>query len=389
MKKARIISIAILLLLLLSPLIFHPAVRETLAASPVPSTPEPVPTPTPEPGSEDKARKLMASMSLEEKVWQMLYVFPQDVVSAHSCCELETWADAMHCRGVGGIVINSENMLDGESLKTMLKCIKSSTDICPFIGVDEEGGKVARLAYTLGETTDLYAMYTYREQGKLKAYENAATIAKDLVSFGFNHDFAPVADVWTNRENTVIGERAYSHDPKEAARLVSSAVEGFSDNGIITTLKHFPGHGDTAEDSHFSRACSDKSLDELREAEFLPFISGIEAGADMIMIGHITLTQVDSEVPATLSKTIVTDILRTELGWNGVVITDSFKMAAITEYDECEAAVMAIEAGCDIILGPTDPDAVVQAIEEKVNEERINESILRILTLKFEKGLVE
>ncbi len=386
MKKARLISAAILIMLLLSPFVFRPGEEEnTVPAAAVES---PLPSPDPEPTAADKAAALMDTMSPEEKVWQLLYVFPQDVVGSHSCAELESWADAMHLRPVGGIVINSENMADADSLKAMLSAIKHSSDVCPFIGIDEEGGKVARLAYTLGETRDFLPMYRYREQGEATAYSNACAIAEDISSFGFNHDFAPVADVWTNPENAVIGERAYSHDGEEAARLVSAAVKGFQKGGVLTTLKHFPGHGDTAEDSHFSTSYSSKSLSELRQTELLPFIAGIEAGADMIMTGHITLTEIDPDRPATLSETAVSSLLRQELGWKGVVITDSFKMAAITGYDECEAAVMAINAGCDIILGPEDPDAVAAALLEQISPSRIDESLLRILTLKYEKGLI-
>ena len=163
-----------------------------------------------------------------------------------------------------------------------------------------------------------------------------------------------------------------------------------SASGVIATLKHFPGHGDTQEDSHYAAAHSAKTLEELRACELLPFTAGIEAGAGMVMTGHIIMDSMDPGIPATLSKKVVTELLRGELGWDGVVITDSFTMAAIAgQYDECDAAVLAIEAGCDMILGASDPQAVAQAILERVSSARIDESVLRILTLKVERGLAD
>lgn len=337
---------------------------------------------------ETRLAELLESMSLEEKVWQMMFVYPQDVSGELCCTDAAMWAAALEARPVGGMVFLSENMPSGAQLKAALYYIRSAAPITPFLGLDEEGGAVARLSYTLGLTTDFKPMYYYREDGPTTAYANAKTIASDIAAFGFNTDFAPVADVWTNSENSVIGRRAYSHEPAEAALLVAAAVRGFADGGVISTLKHFPGHGDTAEDSHYSSAYSSKTLAQLRECEFLPFISGIRAGADMVMVGHITLPEIDPQHPATLSKSIVSGLLRGELGFDGVVITDAFGMNALGEYPEAEAAVLAIEAGCDIILGAEDPDSAVKAIMENVSEERIDESVMRILTLKMEKGLI-
>lgn len=385
MKKLRGMVLIIILAALLSSFVIHPlAKREVSGASAAPAQ-SPQPSPSPAPSAQELAWARLSEMSLEEKVWQLLYVFPQDVTGDSLSAEAELWRESLQKRPVGGIVINSENMESARQLQDMLAAIKAGADIVPFTGVDEEGGQVARLAYTLGVTTDFKPMYTYKDEGPETAFANARTIAMDIASFGFNQDFAPVADVWTNSKNTVIGKRAYSDRPEEAAELVAAAVQGFQSGGVLCTLKHFPGHGDTAEDSHYSSAYSDRTLEQLRQAELLPFIAGIKAGADMVMTGHITMTAIDPEVPATLSETVVTGLLREELGWEGVVITDSFKMAAVTEYGQEEAAVMAINAGCDMILGPGDPEAVVRAIMENVSPQRIDESVLRILTLKQEK----
>lgn len=343
------------------------------------------PTAAPD-GIEAQARALLEEMSDEEKAWQMIMVYPEQLLGKSYSTDEAEWAEALEKRPAGGIFFASANMPSEEILKNMLEII-NSTGRGIFLALDEEGGSVARLSYTLGKTTDFLPMYEYKDQGEATAYANALTIARDISSFGFNLNFAPVADVWTNPANTVIGRRAYSDEPEQAAELVAAAVRGLAQGGVISTLKHFPGHGDTTQDSHNEAAISEKTLAELKECEFLPFISGIEAGAGMVMVGHITLTEIDPFMPATLSRTIVTGLLRGELGFDGVVITDAFAMEALGDFDNTQAALMAIEAGCDMILCPKDPDAVVQAILKNISLERIEQSVMRILMLKLEYGL--
>ena len=344
------------------------------------------PTPLPDP-----LETLLSGMTPEEKVWQMFVLRPEQVTGEDSTADAALWTESLSRRPVGGLVFNGTNMESPEALKDMLAAAGglSSRGVAPFLCVDEEGGTVARLAYYLGVTTDFKPMFTYREGGTETAYANARTIAEDVCGFGFNLDFAPVADVWTNPANTVIGKRAYSDDPTEAAALVAAAVQGFHDGGVMTVLKHFPGHGDTAEDSHLGAAYSDKTLEELEECEFLPFASGIAAGTDAVMMSHITLNAVAPGVPASLSRTVVTGLLREKLGFrDGVVITDAMEMSALAELDPCDAAVMAVEAGCDLLLAPPDPDAAAAAILARVPESRLDESVLRILRLKQARGLL-
>jgi len=237
-------------------------------------------------------------------------------------------------------------------------------------------------------------MLDYKEEGTDKAAENALTIAKDLVACGFNTDLAPVADVWSNPDNTVIGDRAYSDDYEEAAELVAAAVAGFHEGGVACTLKHFPGHGDTSADSHYGSVYIYKSMDEIRAEELLPFKAGIEAGADAVMMGHLIVTDVDEDLPAVFSYEMVTEILRGELGFDGVVMTDALQMQAMTDhYSSGEIAVKAVKAGVDMLLCPLDLDAAVEALlaaveSGEITEERINESVLRILTLKENRGIL-
>lgn len=392
MKKKLLLSVFCILLLALLAISIsrRPAFTDPDYTPDAAADPSEEPASSPEPVDETTARALeiMSGMSAEEKVWQMLMVYPDQIISSKCSGDVNEWTLALKERPAGGFIFVSDNMPSSAELKAMLSAIKTSSPLCPLLALDEEGGSVARLSYTLGETTDFKPMYTYREQGTPTAYSNAHTIAQDISSFGFNVDLAPIADVWTNPSNTVIGRRAYSDDAVEAAELVASAVHGFSDGGVISTLKHFPGHGDTLQDSHNGVATSDKTLDQLRQCEFLPFISGIEAGAGMVMAGHITLTEIDPFMPATLSRILITNILRGELGYDGVVITDAFAMDALAGYDNSQAAIMSIVAGCDIILCPNDPDDVVELILENISSERIDQSVLRILRLKIEHGLI-
>ncbi len=337
-----------------------------------------------------EAERLLSGMSREEKAWQMLVLFPQQITGSASTGNAVLWASGYAARCVGGVVFDGKNIVSETELRGMLAAAGSAAAIAPFLCVDEEGGAVARVAYALDTTTEFKPMFTYRGGGTETAYANARTIASEIAALGFNLDFAPVADVWTNPDNTVIGRRAYSDDPKEAAALVSAAVQGFHEGGVACVLKHFPGHGDTAEDSHMGAAYSGKTPEELAQCEFLPFISGIKAGTDMVMVGHITLTAVDPDRPATLSCAVVTGLLREQLGYDGVVITDAMRMGALSGAGagDAQAAVLAVEAGCDLILAPEDPDAVVQALLERVDEARLDESVRRILTLKLRRGII-
>ena len=346
-----------------------------------------------EPPQSDPAEAYLAEMSREEKLWQLIVVFPQKLTGDNYSADPELWAESLLARPAGGIVFDGDNMRSEPELRVMLAAAEHAAaarqTATPFLCVDEEGGAVARVAYNLGVTTKFSPMYAYREDGAGTAFENAFTIGSELREIGFNVDFAPVADVWTNPDNTVIGKRAYSDDPQEAATLVAGAVRGFHSSGMLCVLKHFPGHGDTAEDSHLGAAYCGKTPEELRRCEFLPFEAGIAAGAGMVMVGHITLNEVDPDAPATLSKAVVTGLLREELGFrDGVVITDAMSMSALAGLDETEAAVRAVEAGCDLLLGLSDPDAAVQALDANLSDARLDESVLRILRLKAAHGLL-
>ena len=356
------------------------------------ATPEPTPesTPTPDPVQE-QAEALLADMSLHEKVCQLFIVRPEVLTGLSPVTVAgEATRQALAEYPVGGLIYSVDNLVTQEQTREMIENTQSYSKIPLIISADEEGGNVGRLMYKLG-TTFIYSMYSYKDEGPETAYQNALTIGRDMTSCLFNTDYAPVADVWTNPANTVIGDRAYSDNFEQAAELVASAVRGFTDAGVVCCLKHFPGHGDTDTDTHEGAAVVNKSLDELRAGELLPFVSGIEAGADMVMIGHITVTALD-EVPATISQAVITGLLREELGWDGVVITDSLDMGAMAGYDNGEVCVRYLEAGGDILLGVPDLGTAVGAIEsavaEGLTEQRLDESVLRVLSLKIEHGII-
>ena len=291
----------------------------------------------------------------------------------------------------------SKNITDPEQLTALLGSLQRASKVPLFTAVDEEGGIVTRLsgnpAFDLPQYPSMASIGETGDPANARAV--GSTIGGYLGKFGFNLDFAPVADVNTNPNNPVIGRRAFSSDPAVAADMVSAAVEGFHDAGILCCLKHFPGHGDTDTDSHYGCAVTEKAWEELQECELLPFLRGMEAGADMVMVGSITTPNITEDgLPASLSYEMITGYLREELGYDGVVITDSLSMGAVADYYSAgEAACKAIEAGADIVLMPTDLREAYEAVEQAVqdgdiSEGRLDESVLRILRLKMDSGIL-
>lgn len=343
----------------------------------------------------EKVERLLSKMTLHEKVSQLFIVTPEKLTGYSRVIQAgDATRKALEITPVGGLIYSTPNLVSKDQVKTMITSVQSySRDIVGvpmFISVDEEGGNVARCANTLG-TASLSPMFQYRKAGAKTAKKNAKMIAKDISALGFNLDFAPVADTWSNPYNKVIGQRAYSDDFSECAVLVAAAVRGFHKGGILCTLKHFPGHGNTGEDSHTGGAYSDKTLEELRKEELLPFKRGIKAGADFVMTSHVTLRKVD-DVPASLSYKITTELLRNELGFEGIIITDALVMRAVSNtYSSGDLAVKAFLAGNDMLLEPNDLKGAVSAIESavksgKITQERLDSSVRRILTVKISGG---
>ena len=339
------------------------------------------------------AEQIMAEMSQYEKVCQLFIAQPSALTGVATVTAAgETTQKALEKYPVGGILYNKSNMKTKDQVVAMVNNSQSYSKIPLLITCDEEGGRVNRLMSTVG-TTWVGPMLDYKDQGTETAFLNAKTIAMDLKSCGFNLDLAPVADVWSNPANTVIGDRAYSDDFEQASELVAAAVQGFREGGVGCTLKHFPGHGDTSKDSHYGSVYVYKTLEQLRQEEFLPFRSGIAAGADAVMMGHMIITDVEDQ-PALFSYELVTEILRKELGFQGVVMTDALEMKALSDhYGIGDICVNSILAGVDLMLCPNDLETAIQAVNRAVeqgviSQERLDESVLRILTLKENIGLL-
>jgi len=365
------------------------------AAQPSP-TPRTSASPTPRTSAEvrkDAAQALLDGMTTHEKICQLLIVQPEVLTGGSTVTGMtDELAAALRTYPVGGLLLSAGNMTSGEQLAALTTALSNGGKTAPLISVDEEGGRVARLMNTVG-TTKLGSMYSYRAQGTQGAHDNAQTIARDIAAYGFNTDFAPVADVWTNKRSNAIGDRAYSDDYDEAAELVAAAVKGFHDGGVICCLKHFPGHGSTKTDSHDGAATVDKTLPQLRQEDLKPFMSGIAAGADMVMVGHLTVPTMD-DAPASLSHKIVTNLLRYDLGFRGVIVTDGLQMQALAQYTDGEKAVLALAAGNDMLLEISDVSGTVAAIEKALadgtlSRAALDESVLRILQLKLAHGIVD
>lgn len=363
------------------------------AAVPSPeSTPTPALTPVPEP---DPLAEQLAAMTVEEKVGQLL-------IGGFEGTEIGDQATRLVQEyQVGGLILYGRNIAGAGQLVTLTNGLKAlNGDGIPlFLSIDQEGGGVDRMppevrrtpgAYCVGQTGSVPAAQSYGD-----------VLAAECAAFGLNLDFAPVLDVWSNPGNTVIGQRAFSADARTVAGLGPAAARRMMDQGVIPAVKHFPGHGDTAVDSHVGLPVVDKSPEELEETELIPFRAAIQsAGTDgqvpAVMVAHILLTQLDPERPASLSPAVVTGLLREELGFAGAVLTDDLTMGAVTQsYGLGEAAVLAVEAGCDILLvchGQDSVPAVRTALLEaaasgRITTERLDESVYRILRLKTEYAL--
>ena len=346
---------------------------------------------------------MLKKMTLREKVGQMFFV---RVESLDPSIEWTTYDDLANLKNqeitmkmrkvnhdypVGGIILYAWNIEDETQLASIIKQVRSLNG-SPLLCIDEEGGRVSRIANNPNFHVKKYeSMAAIGATGDPKnAYECGNTIGTYLKRYDFDIDFAPVADVNTNPDNIIIGPRAFSDDPAVAAPMVTNYLQGLKDAGITGCIKHFPGHGDTTNDTHSGYVQSLKTWDEMNQCEMVTFRAGIQWGCQLIMTAHIAVPNVTgTNIPSTLSPVVLQDKLRGELGYQNIIITDGMEMGAITKhYTSGEAAVGSIKAGVDIVLGPRDFteafDAVIAAVNNgTLTEERINQSVRRILTLRY------
>ena len=347
---------------------------------------------------EVEAGEILESMTLEEKVCQLFMITPEALTGVGTVVQAGTSTkNAIDQYPVGGLIYFSQNLQDPGQTRTMLantqQYAKERTGFPIFLSVDEEGGQVARVGSNpafgvekIGNMSDVGSRGDTQE-----AYEVGSTIGAYLSDLGFNMDAAPDTDVLTNPDNQVVKYRSFSSDPQLVTEMAASELRGLNEQGIIGMYKHFPGHGGTTDDSHEGYAYVDDTLEELKSGAFVPFQDGIDNGIQVIMVSHISCPNVTGDnTPATLSKMMITDILRNDMGFDGMVITDAMNMGAITaRYSSSEAAVAALNAGVDMLLMPEDFQSAYQGVlgavkDGTVSEERIDESVRRILELKLE-----
>ena len=378
-----------------------------------------------EESSEKTIQQMISSMTTEQKVEQMMMI------------TLRPWSDgAEGSESVNVTTLNEEQKafierhnfagvcLFAPNIHDTAQCVeltdeiqqaalKSECGIPMLIAADQEGGKIYRLQTG---TPTCGNMALGAASDPQFAYENAKIIGSEISAIGINTNLAPVLDVNNNPSNPVINLRSFSSDPKLVSEMGVQYIKGLQSEGVVTTVKHFPGHGDTGTDSHTGLPLVDKSYDELKKMELYPYTAAVEAGADMVMTAHIQFPQIETgtyiskstgeqvHIPATLSKTIITDVLRGDYQFDGVVCTDSMVMDAIqVNFDRVDAAVLAMNADVDIILEPMTiastaqiaemeqyiTDVVQQVNEGKISVATIDKSVERILTMKQERGILD
>lgn len=358
------------------------------------ASPSPPRSAVPAPAQTDDAvKELVARMDVDEKLGQM-------VIVGLSGTEMDARAAEMIRRQrVGGFILYQPNMRDPQQVWKLADALKQENkrynrDAPLFLSLDEEGGRVARMPEPLPRFPSA------RKVGKTNdpAYAKrvAEAIAEELKAYGFNMDYYPVLDVDSNPANPVIGDRAYGVDAASVIRMAIPAMKGMQERQIVPVVKHFPGHGDTSVDSHIGLPVVPHDKERLRRVELAPFAEAVRSGADAVMVGHLLLPKLDARYPASLSQAVMTDWLRGELGFQGVIVTDDLTMGAISsQYDIGAAAVRSVQSGADILLIGHEHEkqmAVLQALRQAVKDqsislERINRSAERVLKLKKNYGI--
>ena len=353
-----------------------------------------------EPTVDEKVEKIVNNMTLEEKVGQIFMVAPEavDKDGGSTTVFTENIEKEIEKYNLGGYILFASNIENPTQTQELINGLKKSSKIQPFVGVDEEGGRVARIGKN--SAMGVEKIEPMAQVGKSQNYERAneigTTIGKYIKNLGFNLDFASDTDVLTDSNNTEIGDRSFGNDPEVVGKMATEVVKGLQSENISTVLKHFPGHGGSIGNSHQGFSLSNRTEEELKKCEIVPFKTAIENGADCVMVAHMSLPNVTGDnIPATLSKKVVTDMLKTELNFKGVVFSDSMSMGAITEnYGTGDACVKAVEAGIDMVLMPENLDeaynAVLEAVKNgKISQERLDDAVSRIIKAKIQRGIIK
>ncbi len=366
------------------------ASEEMITPPPTP-TATPAPTMSPEDALEQRINETIEGMTLTEKVAGLFIVTPEAITGVSTAVQAgEGTKDALDEYAVGGLIYFAKNIQSADQLTQMIQNSKEYSKYPLFIAVDEEGGSISRVADAGLAEKQLSASQIGATGDASNAYLAGSNIGSYLAQYGFNLNFAPVADL-SNVSGSVMKDRAYGADAATVGPFVASMVTGLQEQGVTACLKHFPGIGSTTADTHNGLAYTERTAEEFKAEEFAVFKAGIDAGAGMIMVGHVSAQGLSGDnTPASMSEPIITGYLRNELGYQGVIITDAMNMSAISTYYSSEqAAVMALKAGCDMVLMPENflqaYAGVLNAVTEgTISEERINDSLRRIYRVKYQ-----
>lgn len=337
-------------------------------------------------------------MTLEQKIGAMLMLGwegenPTDDTTV--CAKAREIVEEIQ---VGGLILMGRNIRHDDLSVTVntINELQSLSREPLLVNVDQEGGMVARFTDGVTVMPSNMALGATRRPGL--AYKAAAACAEELRAVGVNYNFAPSIDVNNNPDNPIIGTRSYGESPEMVADFGAQAIRGYQDAGVIACAKHFPGHGDTAVDSHLALPSVPYPRKRLDEIELRPYRTAIEAGVSSIMTTHIMFPALDADLPSTLSRKIITGLLREEMGYDGVIVTDSMEMKAIADnWGVPEASVLAIEAGVDLVLIPhtlasqrASREAILRAVKDgRISESRLDHSVARLTALKQRYNLGE
>jgi beta-N-acetylhexosaminidase len=334
---------------------------------------------------------LLRSLSLRQKVGQLVFPWLLGNYSALDGEGLDTILVAIDSLAIGGIIVSTGTPIDAAA---KLNALQRRSALPLLIAADLEFGTGMRLQ---GGTAFPQPMAVGATGRELDAYEMGRVTALEARAVGIHVTFSPVADVNNNPANPIINTRSFGEDPAAVSRLVAAYVRGATEHGLSTTAKHFPGHGDTGIDSHIALPLTTGCWDRLDTLELEPFRAAIRAGVTAVMTAHVAVPCLDAEGgrPATLSRRIMSEVLRDSLGFTGIVVTDALTMGAIVaQYGAGESAVLAFEAGSDLLLMPSDlraaVEAMVTAVESgRISMDRLDRSVRRLVELKAALGLFD
>ena len=344
----------------------------------------------------EHAKQIVDGLSLEEKVAQVFVVRPEAITGVEVATEAgQTTRETISKNPVCGLMYSEQNLVDEKQTQKLLKntqnYVKDASGLPALLCVEEEGGSYGPVANAYMVNAQVAGAARIGASNETEdAREAAHQVGEYLSELGFNTNIAPVADIVSSVESD-LSERSFGDDPQKVASMVAAQVDGYARSGELCAVKHFPGIGEAEKDPHNGRLYSHRTLDELMEREVVPFAAAIKEDVPIVVVSSMSCLELgngEGDLPSWMSEAVVTDLLRGELGYKGVVMTDQLDDEAIADAcDPADQAVRAIKAGCDIIVCPQDYErayrGLINAVEEgDISEKRLDESVRRIVLLK-------